>query len=74
MTAVEWIFEELENKENGFPYLTLEQIYNKAKEMEKEQQGYSEEDTQEYAKFCIECDRLGLPCIIAKDWYENYKK
>jgi hypothetical protein len=25
-TAVEWIFEELENKENGFPYLTLEQI------------------------------------------------
>ena len=37
MTAVEWVFEELENKENGFPHLTLEQIYKQAKEMEKQQ-------------------------------------
>ena len=37
MTAVEWLFEELENKENGFPHLTLEQIYKQAKEMEKQQ-------------------------------------
>ena len=52
MTAVEWIFEELENKENGFPHLTLEQIYKQAKEMEKQQQqqGYSEEEVLEIIK------------------------
>ena len=37
MTAVEWLFEELENKENGFPHLTLEQIYKQAIEMENQQ-------------------------------------
>lgn len=49
MTAVEWIFEELENKENGFPHLTLEQIYKQAKEMEK-QQSYSKEEVLEIIK------------------------
>ena len=37
MTAVEFIFEELENRENGYPHFTMLQIYNKAKEMEKQQ-------------------------------------
>jgi len=37
MTAVEFIFEELENRENCSPHFTIEQIYNKAKEMEKQQ-------------------------------------
>jgi hypothetical protein len=37
MTAVEFIFEELENRENGSPHFTMQQIYNKAKEMEKQQ-------------------------------------
>ena len=36
-TAVEFIFEELDNRENDFPYLTNVQIYIKAKEMEKQQ-------------------------------------
>lgn len=46
-TAVEFIFEELENRENGLPYFTIEQIYKKAKEMEKQhiidayQQGFN---------------------------------
>ena len=35
---------------------------------------YSEEDMQEYAKFCIRCYNKGLPCIIAKDWFEQFKK
>ena len=34
---------------------------------------YSEEDMQEYAKFCIRCYNKGLPCIIAKDWFEQFK-
>ena len=36
-SSVEFIFEELENRENGSPYFTIEQIYKKAKEMEKQQ-------------------------------------
>jgi hypothetical protein len=36
-SAVEFIFEELENRENGSYSFTMEQIYNKAKEMEKQQ-------------------------------------
>ena len=35
---------------------------------------YSEEDMQEYAEFCIRCNQKGLPCIIAKDWFEQFKK
>ena len=35
---------------------------------------YSEEDMQEYAEFCIRCDREGLPCIVVKDWFEQSKK
>jgi len=35
---------------------------------------YSEEDMQEYAEFCIRCDREGLPCIVVKDWFEQFKK
>ena len=37
MTAVDFIFQELENIENGSPHFTMQQIYNKAKEMEKQQ-------------------------------------
>jgi hypothetical protein len=35
---------------------------------------YSEEDMQEYAEFCIRCYQKELPCIIAKDWFEQFKK
>ena len=31
-------------------------------------------DMQEYAEFCIRCYENGLPCIIAKDWFEQFKK
>ena len=39
--------------------------------MEKEQQGYS--DMQEYATFCIECDRKEMPLLLVQDWYEQFK-
>ena len=35
---------------------------------------YSEEDMQEYAEFCIRCYEKGLPCIIAEDWFNQFKK
>ena len=40
-TAVEWLIQKLINRQNGvfdgFPYLSVDEIYDKAKEMEKEQ-------------------------------------
>jgi hypothetical protein len=31
-------------------------------------------DMQEYAEFCIECDRKEMPLLLVQDWYEHYKK
>ena len=72
-TAVEWIFEELENKENGFPHLTLEQIYKQAKEMENQQQGYSEEEVIDLLKalqigYYIHNERVDI-----EQWFEQFK-
>lgn len=40
-TAVEWLIKKLQNREkgifDGLPYLSLDEIYNQAKEMEKQQ-------------------------------------
>ena len=35
---------------------------------------YTEEDMQEYAEFCVECDRSDLKLIVAKDWFKQFKK
>jgi hypothetical protein len=42
--------------------------------MEMSKYKYTEEDMQEYAEFCIRCYEKKLPCIIAKDWFEQFKK
>jgi hypothetical protein len=39
----------------------------------QQERSYSEEDMQEYAEFCIRCYQKELPCIIAKDWFEQLK-
>jgi hypothetical protein len=40
-TAVEWLIKKLTNRQNGvfdgFPHLSVDEIYEQAKEMEKEQ-------------------------------------
>jgi hypothetical protein len=40
-TAVEWLIQKLTNRENGFfdgfPHLSIDKIYEQAKQMEKEQ-------------------------------------
>ncbi len=38
------------------------------------QQERSYSDMQEYAIFCIECDRKELPLLLVEDWYKHYKK
>jgi hypothetical protein len=39
---------------------------------EQDKKMYSEEDMKQYAIFCIRCYEQGLPCIIAKDWFEKW--
>ena len=71
-TAVEWLVEKMLNQD-WYTYKSLEYI-QQAKELEKEQakKMYSEEDMKQYAIFCIRCYEQGLPCIIAKDWFEKF--
>lgn len=38
------------------------------------QQERSYSDMQEYATFCIECDRKEMPLLLVQDWYKHYKK
>ena len=40
----------------------------------KEQAERMYSDMQEYAEFCIECDRKEMPLLLVQDWYEHYKK
>ena len=40
----------------------------------KYQKEISYSDMQEYATFCIECDRKEMPLLLVQDWYEHYKK
>ena len=40
----------------------------------KWQQKRSYSDMQEYAMFCIECDRKEMPLLLVQDWYEHDKK
>jgi acetyl-CoA carboxylase carboxyltransferase component len=68
-TAVEWLIQKLINKQNGvfdgFPYLSVDEIYDKAKEMEKEQ-------AEKYAEFCVMCDRENLPLLDFESYILTY--
>jgi hypothetical protein len=65
-TAVEWLVEKLTNRQNGvfdgFPIMSLDEIYEQAKAMEKEQ--------------IIDSFRNGLDDFYDKDtfYYENGEK
>jgi hypothetical protein len=68
-TGVEWLIQKLINKQNGvfdgFPYLSVDEIYDKAKEMEKEQ-------AEKYAEFCVMCDRENLPLLDFESYILTY--
>ena len=67
--------EEASWKFNPLKKLDGEFLRHAFKEGAKWQQrnSYSEEDMQEYAEFCIICYVRELPCIIAKDWFKQFK-
>lgn len=70
-SAVEWLEKQLQ--ESGIPLLKDEiEFIEQAKEMEKQQQGYSEEEVfdlmNEYAD-----DVMGGCNLRAKEWFEKFK-
>jgi uncharacterized membrane protein YebE (DUF533 family) len=56
LTAVEWLEQEMLK-----PNLSMKEILEQAKEMEKEQ-------SQAYAAFCVACDRKKLPLLEFEGW------
>jgi len=62
-TAVEFAVEQLEQLIPSGHQLTIRAILEQAKEMEEEQQGYSEEDMINFVQFATQ--------YYANDWMEN---
>ena len=78
-TAVEWLVDYIENQnKNGYEFHPKynEHIVQQAKEMEKQQQGYSEEEVkQAYTEGSFAQLRYidGLPYIDRDRWFEQFK-
>ena len=70
MTAVEWLVEELFALKQ--PNSIEIQIVEQAKEMEKQQQGYSEEEVLEILYKHTE-DLLAGKKVTLEQWFEQFK-
>jgi hypothetical protein len=82
-SAVEFLKQRLIKDQQNFSiyneYINgvIDYLENQAKEMEKEQQGYSEEDMRECYEFAIENIQLvrnGYEWVTFEDWFEQFKK
>jgi uncharacterized protein (DUF2342 family) len=71
MTAVEWLVEQVFKTYNNTTEKKIDNksIIEQAKEMEKQQQGYSEEDMNDYANYRL----LFKKPIEPKEWFEQFK-
>jgi hypothetical protein len=65
MSAVEWFNDEIFIHLNFDQRLYLKDIYNQAKEMQKKQ-------SQQYAEFCVRCDRENLPLLDFESYILTY--
>jgi hypothetical protein len=83
-TAVEWLQEQLKDvkynplEKNGYSN-ALERLFKQAKEMEKEQQGYSEEELFKIINdFCFDWNYNYKGELSQKqyliEWFERFKK
>ena len=71
-TAVDWLIEKMLNQD-WYTYKSLEYI-EQAKEMEKQQQGYSEEDMKEaFLDGWVERDGKLTFSKAIKKWFEEFK-
>jgi len=66
-TAVEWLIAEISNSVN-MPFRHFDELKEEAKEMEKQQQGYSEENMTEYAMYILKNN-----VITPKEWFKRFK-
>lgn len=70
-TAVEWLWEKIDNTipyQNNETAKKFNELLEQAKEMEKQQKGYSEEEVIEFGKFLTEFNNLDneIECAIKK--------
>jgi len=65
--------EEASWKYNPLKKLDGEFLRHAFKQGAKWQQERMYSDMQEYATFCIECDRKEMPLLSVKDWFEQFK-
>lgn len=80
VTAVEWLAEKynevnwLRNRDeisSKYADELREVFLYQAKEMEKEQMF---DIMQQFASFCVKCDREKLPLLFAKEWFKQFEK
>jgi len=74
-TAVEWLVNELNNRNWNIDFYKsdIKSLIEQAKEMEKQQQGYSEEEVLEI----IEATLIEYSDFVLADipeWFEQFKK
>ena len=72
-SAVEWLVDQLKStkkKYMGYKNIDIDykEIIEQAKEMEKEQRGYTESDMRSYASYI-----LNNPVIEPSQWYKIYR-
>jgi isopropylmalate/homocitrate/citramalate synthase len=84
-TAVEWLQQELTEVERNLINKTflqlnnsiaghrLKDIFEKAKEIEKQQQGYSEEDLKEAFQSGF-TNGFNINSVTFEEWFEEFKK
>jgi archaellum component FlaC len=72
MKAVEWYFKQMQSKEK-FTQEEFDSIYEQAKEMEKQQKGYCEEEVKRLAfKFYLEMsEKMNVPDNLITENYTN---
>jgi hypothetical protein len=74
MTAVEWLFQELDNYYQMKSNVIKKEILKQAKEIEKQQQGYSEEDVKTAFLDGWQLRDGNLPFPKAKNkWFNEFK-
>jgi hypothetical protein len=79
-TAVEWFDEQLDIllEMYGSEWDKVKKVFEQAKEMEKQQQGYSEEEVLELIQFLAEREDFEgyhpMSIFIAQDFLNEFKK
>ena len=78
MTAVEWFMDKLDDELELYnsQWLIMEQYFDQAKEMEKQQKGYSEEEVDRILRnFRTDFLPIGqVNDLVFNEWFEQFKK